>query len=448
MRYKIIIITILITCSMVGYSQKKSTYPVVENLTYKYYQQENWDSLLVVGIEALDQGMDYYYLRMRVGIAYYEKKKYTKAIEHFRKALSFYKLDNVASEYLYYCYIFLGMEYEAKTLTETFDEKRKDSMNIRNSFLKDVSVSGGKTMNNDFKQLSGNPINENHSIYNENNLAKDNLYGGISLSHFLGKSIKVTHSYTYLQYNRIDNYYDDFSGISQFPHTSQQNQYFISAGFRLKRDRVFTVGYHQVWLHSYSNTISYSREVAEVPLFKNNLIDTREHSFVLGLSKSKNNSVLDVHLIFSNFSQLSQRQLSLGNTLYPLSNRNLYFRTEAMASFQKGGLSPNGPNWAVEETIGGKIGKIWLEAGGKIGSIANMTNGNGSIIYNDPDLKKSEIHLGVTIPTSIGLNLSLTGQLENKESKSIIYTDEINFYMESFQYMNGGVFLTLTYRFK
>ena len=76
--------------------------------TYRFYEEQKWDSLIHLGKEALNQEIDYYYLRMRIGIACYNKKNYRKADDHFRVALEFNQEDPVALEYLYYSMLFAG----------------------------------------------------------------------------------------------------------------------------------------------------------------------------------------------------------------------------------------------------------------------------------------------------------------------------------------------------
>ncbi len=88
--------------------------------SYRLYLAQEWDSLISLGKHALKQDVDFYYLRMRMGIARYDQKKYRQAGIHFRKALEFNQDDPVALEYLYYAYLFSGQIEQAKLLRKEF----------------------------------------------------------------------------------------------------------------------------------------------------------------------------------------------------------------------------------------------------------------------------------------------------------------------------------------
>ncbi|NOY38624.1 MAG: hypothetical protein GXO83_13740 [Chlorobi bacterium] len=98
--------------------QEPGSFADFNNRTYALYEQRQWKDLLKTGREAIHNGYDYYYLRMRMGIAAYERKNYMRAIPHFRKALTFNRTDSVAQEYLYYCYLFSNRKIEAQALLD------------------------------------------------------------------------------------------------------------------------------------------------------------------------------------------------------------------------------------------------------------------------------------------------------------------------------------------
>ncbi|MGE4587296.1 MAG: hypothetical protein AB7D05_08145, partial [Mangrovibacterium sp.] len=58
-------------------------------ITYRQYLNSSWDSLVITGNRYLNNGIDYYYLRLRMGIAYSQNLNYAMAIRHVSKALAF-----------------------------------------------------------------------------------------------------------------------------------------------------------------------------------------------------------------------------------------------------------------------------------------------------------------------------------------------------------------------
>nr|NQU89727.1 hypothetical protein [Bacteroidota bacterium] len=98
------------------FSQEKQDFRKIDSLTYSLYQQGKWDKLITVGEKALGQGLDYYYLQIRVGIAWYEKQNYRRAIPHFEEALKFNLVDQTVLEYLYYSYLLSGRNYDMRRI--------------------------------------------------------------------------------------------------------------------------------------------------------------------------------------------------------------------------------------------------------------------------------------------------------------------------------------------
>ena len=78
-----------------GISQDTINSATVEQKSYQLYLDKNWTELIKFGNKALDKGFDYYYLRLRIGIAYYEKKNYSIALGHFKNVLKFNQFKSI-----------------------------------------------------------------------------------------------------------------------------------------------------------------------------------------------------------------------------------------------------------------------------------------------------------------------------------------------------------------
>ena len=106
--------------SMKGIAQDTLNSAIVEQKSYQLYLDKNWNELIKFGNRAINSGFDYYYLQIRIGIAYFEKKNYSLAENHFKKVLQFNSDDELAQEYLYYCFIYNGRNEEARMLSRLF----------------------------------------------------------------------------------------------------------------------------------------------------------------------------------------------------------------------------------------------------------------------------------------------------------------------------------------
>ncbi|MCA1746414.1 MAG: hypothetical protein LC655_01860, partial [Bacteroidales bacterium] len=98
-----LILIILFFCGTAVYGQEL-TFIQVDTTTYNQYLRGDWKELTISGREALDAGIDYYYLQMRMAYAWFSMGRYRQAINYYRNALGHNSGDPIANEYLYYAY--------------------------------------------------------------------------------------------------------------------------------------------------------------------------------------------------------------------------------------------------------------------------------------------------------------------------------------------------------
>lgn len=77
---KLIVFMMILGVGFTNELLAQQSLPKVDALTYQLFQQKAWDNLIKEGNKAIQNGIDYYYLRVRMGIAYYEKGNYSGAI--------------------------------------------------------------------------------------------------------------------------------------------------------------------------------------------------------------------------------------------------------------------------------------------------------------------------------------------------------------------------------
>ena len=69
--YKILIIVFFVLRISDGIAQDTINSAAVEQKSYQLYLDKNWSELIKYGNMAVDKGYDYFYLQMRIGIAFY-----------------------------------------------------------------------------------------------------------------------------------------------------------------------------------------------------------------------------------------------------------------------------------------------------------------------------------------------------------------------------------------
>ena len=104
--------------SLVAKAQARMDFTGVDTSTYRLYEKGEWKELTRVAREAYRQGIDYFYLRLRTGIAWYNLGNYMQAEINLEKALELNSTDRTAIEYLYYSYLMQKKGSDALGLLE------------------------------------------------------------------------------------------------------------------------------------------------------------------------------------------------------------------------------------------------------------------------------------------------------------------------------------------
>ena len=115
-----LIIILFFTPLFKGFSQD---FKYVNQLTENLYLENKWDELIIVGDSIIKTKLDFYALRLRVGLAYYYKNEYLLAIPHFLKAIEMNNAENIAVEYLYYSYLKSEQYLQALNIMNNQNEK-------------------------------------------------------------------------------------------------------------------------------------------------------------------------------------------------------------------------------------------------------------------------------------------------------------------------------------
>jgi tetratricopeptide (TPR) repeat protein len=105
----------------------QNDFKTLDQKSLLYYNKGDYRNLSSTADVMFSQGMDYYYLRMRLGITAFNKQLYSSAIIHFNKALEFNSLDTISQEYIYYSYLYSGRNADAGLYLESIPQDKKSS---------------------------------------------------------------------------------------------------------------------------------------------------------------------------------------------------------------------------------------------------------------------------------------------------------------------------------
>lgn len=341
--------------------------------SYYFYSQKDWKSLVQNGKTILKYNADYYYLRMRMGIAYYEMSQYLLAAPQFKKAIALNNLETLPQEYLYYCYLFTGQTAQSRRIAKKFNVALKSKIKFDGiPVLNYGGIDGGAKLSND----EGIPTASVFSAY---------------VGHQLNKSVFFDHKFDV--YNQSNDTWD-----------YHQKEYFIQSTIPLQHDFKVAGSFHYVSSNFVLNTPLNSSEsdssIALVSVEMEKVI--KRHRFAAGATGVG---------LGNDF----QMQYNTDYSYYPLSNNRLYFGVKGYINNSTHDSS--GYHFSpllyvsYQPTMKLRFFASYLNNGGD-----NLIEWNGAMVNNSPDLTTGRLAITSTYSVSKKTDLSLTYQNEQKTS--------------------------------
>jgi tetratricopeptide (TPR) repeat protein len=463
--FQVFLIAILLTAILPMQKvngQNANSSKFYDSITYQYYSLGNWPSVIQYGKDALKNGNDYYYLRMRMGAAYYEQHNYRAAIGNYSKALSFCTSDDNARLGNYYSYLSLGNNDQASLIKSKINSETRKALAIQpNPFLDFVYFESGYSPSSGQGQ-TGMELLGPDSIYGEEDLQKDLFY-----THFGGKirimpSLSVFAGFTRMNINKekrfgysttdarrdsiVDftfwkEYYYSFQKQftdSVIPYKVSQNDFYINAAIIPAVGWKITPALHHFQVQYMKTASSFNTGTASDTayylasdnswhLFDYSTItynfqktDTSFRNLVASLNVSKDlgNFTLEIYGSVSDFNKKRQSQLGTSLSWYPFGNTNLYTTTSAVS------LTGNKKRRIIyEQSLGFKVMRnAWLTGFATLGNLDLYNEKNAYIVYNQPD--PITFRCGMDLQYFFGkhIELGLMYRFYRKEFQKLTYS--------------------------
>ncbi|MFZ4520818.1 MAG: tetratricopeptide repeat protein [Bacteroidales bacterium] len=440
-------------------------FATIDRLTYNCYLDKKWDSVITVGKQALRLNIDYYYLRVRMGIAYYEKKEYFPAITHLNKARQFNSSEPYVKDYLNLAYHYSNPNESAQILRSTMPPGGEAGPSSIQRFVDQVHVESGYTLSSDRSPENLDSLTGTDRIYGERDLYGNSFYSNVALKLRISKRVGLTLAYNYLNFNKTKYYQfgraeglrDSINYTIFFPDTLSKN-YFYSFPWKV-RDTSFSynvvqqegyisatvlgpwgvkitpavhfirVGYPVITpqiTDSVSDTAFYSYADNTYHMFTYPSVrytfsknDSSFNNWLVSLALSRDFGRFNIELCgsWSNLNNKKQKQAGLSLTWYPFGNLDFYGTTSVTGFFQK-----NDKRVLLSQVLGVKITPwMWGEANFYYGDYTNANIFNGAVVYNNSDI--IDYRGGATLVFLAGkhLRMSLIYQFFRKESTQYYY---------------------------
>ena len=441
-------------------------FATVDRLTFRYYSEKKWDSVIAIGRQALRQDIDYYYLRARLGIAYYEKTDYFPASVHLEKAREFNAHDPAIANYLYYALIYTGREEEAAMIRSKMTPEAREAVKGNEGMLRLVHAESGYTLSgdrnpDDLSALMG-PDPGKDTVYGERDLYGNSFYANLGLKLRISNSFGISAAYSYLSFNktkyiRYRRMEDHFLGTADslwgtmylysfpfvthdtsFTYQVKQHEVHLGAslalpgGFRIMPAvHLVQVGYPVTTTSVHFDTVTnpgyfvtYDTTLVTFPFTRTNYSFARKDtSFVnyvvaLGVTKQAGIFKLGLSASWSDLNGSNQLQAGASLTYYPLGSLSLYGTTGLTGFFQG-----HDRRLLLSQVLGVKITPwMWGEASFYYGDYTNSNIFDGAVVYNNSDI--IDYRGGASLLFVLGkhLQLSLIYQYFRKESRQLYYT--------------------------
>ncbi len=370
----------VILCCFDSFSQEIKDTNEIELKTLELFTNKKWDDLIEVGNNALKEKNDYYYLRLRLGIAYYEKQNYSDATQHFLKALEFNSNDELSNEYLYYCYFLNGRNEEARKLSKTFSSGLLKKIGLSNSSAIDfITANAGTKVANEPYSDSKNP-----------NYLKSASFFELGLKHFVKNNFSLLH---------LINTFNQDTYLGKLT----QNQYYIQGAIPLKNNWTISPSLHFLQVTFESPTTILPKIKSNNSYFVGSISikkSVKKFDFSFGTSLSNIASIRqNNHFGTISYSVFGNSKLILGLTDYVHSNDNYATVNNSVSTY------------LYFEPLKFATIKLSYFKNQK----SNINEENGYLVNNSSDLTTSRVGALINFRINKNITLFTLYNLENKQ---------------------------------
>lgn len=389
MRIHAIVITLAIvfSCNQL-HAQDSLSVDYIDQQTYQLYLNENWDQLINAGNKAIERGIDFTYLRLRMGYAAVQKKNYSEALKHYQYILNKDKYNQTARYYVWYCREYLNQSDASIYNASYFSKETLGSEKLSKYKINSVGIESS------FKTT--NSTNRGNSFYNSIHL-KTQLGWRLSMSQSVGNFNQTINEKFLTLVERNDSI------------KINQKEYYNLTTYNIDHHLQLKVAYH--YLYTPFNNIIY-----------------HNHLGMIGVKYLGNYLNVQGSILLGKMTDTAFRQYELQADYYPKGNLDFYTSTNLSFREWSGDHQIN-----VKQIIGVKLNKkLWFEGNVTIGKFSNRVENDGLYVYNaiDPNLFKGGITLYYAPNNHLQLQLGTLA-----EKRELFYTN----YIFNQQSINGGI---------
>jgi hypothetical protein len=404
---RILLILSVILLLMSATLSAQNDFLKLDKKSYDFFIRGDFENLRKTADTMFSKGIDYYYLRMRLGVLSFNKQLYQGSFDNFSKALEFNSSDTLPREYIFYSYLYSGRISDAYLYLRSVPASGKTHLlsSINMPVLSDIFT--GST-------ASGYDIHlyKTNSLYYEAIKSSYSFNAGFE-SYFAGR-FKGTFAIT--NYRKAERVYSATNNAGKDLNFSQNQVYIRLTGYLFPG-----------WEFSGFSHVAFLKDEtspAQTGMGSSSSLSRTEYDWGMGISKNGWRIRTGVNLSISNFSNSNQIR-GEGYLVYlPYGNLNLYFTS--------GGMYQNDMNWGgtyqINQEAGFRISRsLWIESGIIVGNSFLYARYQGYAMNNSFQIPGTTIYGNIIIMAGSKFSLTLAPFYAINES----YTWNLNTYTKT-----------------
>lgn len=386
------------------YGQDTLNYPVIDKYTYLYYTEKQWDKLIKLGKQSLRENIDFYYLQVRMGIAYFEAERYLKAIKFLENA---YKTDNsntVVQETLYWSYVYSFMYNDAARLYDNLDDAVKAKIDYKQHFFQTISLNYSYGDNQKFNVLSDDELLSENVIYAERRVLKNENVFIFDLLQPVGNGIFISHNLSLININYQKTISDFVNKDLKVDLKTSQKQYHIQAAIPLGKRWLLSPAATLLWGYDQDYVLPPPNGYNPSPRVNNNFTKFLLSSTINKTWASWGNQI---NVSFNNLDSTGNFQLGNRVNIFPFQNKKLVLS----ADFQLKPDTKRTPAIVKTFLLATHFKNFSVYGFYTLGNIHNFSEMNGRIVYYQKETITTQFGGGVSVNINkLQINASIIQQ--------------------------------------
>lgn len=377
-----IVVLLLLLVITVHAQETPLSFKQVDSTSYSLYLKQDWKSVIDLGKKSQKAGIDFYYLKVRMGVAYFKVEKMLSAVKMFEEAYAVNPSDIFVQEYLYWAYVYSGLNLESQLFYQKMAQTVKDSVKLKLPVVSAIDVGFVATNNSDYDDMLTS-VGDSDDGESRSFPDKYQLYT-LGLNHPLSKGINLYHRVTYMPIE--SNYQLNSSGeVENTSYEGEEIRYYADATFALG-NKWYLDMYLDLIFGSYDDLTTQTtvgngngNGNGSGVRYKYDEENYTDYVFGASITKAMYFTRNTVNVSYSNLNNADQFQVGYTILIYPLGSA--YFVPFASVQYQNESKNSNS-RFIFSGGISAGIKDFNITGFGNFGDTHNFNSNNGSLIYN------------------------------------------------------------------